>query len=91
MISSNSKRSFLIKEIINNFKGGRNIIPNTVGHLISFLEKKTLSQKLLKKVFKKLEAPPEYSIERFSLYNQHFREKHGSFINLENFLGILCD
>lgn len=60
----------------------RNVIPNEINQIISFLQKQTKSGAILERLWKKYPAPDaSYSLGRFYLYQRMLKERVGHYSN----------
>jgi hypothetical protein len=62
-------------------KEDRNLIPNTVHHIIAFVQKKFKSERLAKKIFSTKNPPAEASVCRFYVFHKFLRVKINTYVN----------
>ena len=59
----------------------RNIVPNLINQMISYLLKKIKSQKLVKKIFSTLPHDPSWTQKKFYLYMKKIKESITHYVN----------
>lgn len=59
----------------------RNIIPNEINQIFSFLQKKNKSGHIVDKLFNKLPHNPEFTPKRYYLYQSLLKNKLGHYTN----------
>ena len=76
--ASGNKKKSSMKQIEN-----RNIIPNVIRLIISFIQKKGKSERIVKNLLEKWESPSVCSLKRFYLYQNMVKNKLNSYVNEE--------
>jgi hypothetical protein len=71
-------------------KEDRNLIPNTVHHIIAFVQKKFKSGKLTEKIFSTRSPPVDSSVARFYIFHKILRVKINTYVN-ESALRIITE
>ena len=59
----------------------RNIVPNEINQIFSFIQKKNKSGLLLERLFQKYHHPENYTIKRFYLYQTLLKNRLGHYTN----------
>jgi hypothetical protein len=80
---ANLKKKSSMKQIEN-----RNIVPNVVRLIISFIQKKVKSERIVEKLFKKWGCPESYSLKRYYMYQGMVKNLLSNYVNEET-LGFL--
>jgi hypothetical protein len=65
----------------NQQNENRNIIPNIVNQILSYIQKKNKSQSMTEKIFEKINYNSMWSIKRFYLYQSMLKNKISHYVN----------
>ena len=76
--ASGNKKKSTMKQIEN-----RNIIPNVIRLIISFIQKKGKSERIVKNLLEKWSIPSRCTLKRFYLYQNMVKNKLNSYVNEE--------
>jgi hypothetical protein len=71
------------KQKKNQQNENRNIMPNIVNQILSFIQKKNKSMGTTEKIFAKYNARSEWSVKRFYLYQNMLKNKISHYVNEE--------
>lgn len=74
----NTKKKSTMKQIEN-----RNIIPNVIRLIISFIQKKDKSYTIVKKLINKWSCPQSYTLKRYYMYQSMVKGLLNSYVNEE--------
>lgn len=59
----------------------RNIVPNLINQMVSYLMKKIKSEKLVKKIFDRLPHDSKWTVKKFYLYMKKIKESITHYVN----------
>lgn len=59
----------------------RNIVPNLINQMVSYLMKKIKSEKLVKKIFDRVPHEPNWTVKKFYLYMKKIKESITHYVN----------
>lgn len=65
----------------NQQNENRNIIPNIVNQILSYIQKKNKSLEMTEKIFEKYNTSNEWSVKRFYLYQNMLKNKISHYVN----------
>lgn len=76
-----SKRERRIPQNVN-----RNVLPNVMHQVISFIQKRSKSGKLVERAFARFPSHPSYSIKRFYLYQLLIKDKLNHYVSKDSLM-----
>lgn len=65
----------------NQQNENRNIIPNVVNQILSYIQKKNKSLSMTEKIFEKYNPKSDWSVKRFYLYQNMLKNKISHYVN----------